>query len=156
MKGNILFLDPDGDMGAAVLEAAAKTHRLVQFARTVRDAFEMLVEPDTLIELVLVDLDLGGHGIAMIEALSLSAKPPVIAFTELEECYMEPIVRRHGGVGCVSKPIPIQKLAETIEKTIAEYCGCPRCSSDRWGHPRERFDASLLHPAQLETAGGKT
>ena len=135
MKRNILLVDPDGDVGTAVLEAAARTNRSVQFARTVRDAFGLITRDKTDIDAVVVDLDQDGHGMCMIEALSLSDNLPVIALTGFEEAHMKPVTSRHGAADCLGKPLTPEALARAITRVCGSNESSPACSCDRWGHP---------------------
>ena len=132
MKENtVLLVDADHDCEGIVSEAAARTGRSVRSVRTSREAFAFLREHIRDISLVIVDVDPGAHGLALLEAIGACAeKPPMFVLTALEQTYMEPIAREHGAVACLGKPISIEKLSVTIQNVSAErYATC-----DYWGH----------------------
>ena len=61
--------------------------------------------------LVIVDVDPGAHGLALLEAISGCAdRPQIVVITALEETYMTPIARKHGASACLGKPITLQRL----------------------------------------------
>ena len=112
---SILLLDADGDSEAIMSEAATRTGRDVLVARTSRAAFRIVGEQMRRFEVVVVDVDPGAHGLALLEAISSFAdKPPIVVITALEETYMEPIARKHGAAACLGKPITVQRLVSTL------------------------------------------
>jgi DNA-binding NtrC family response regulator len=132
MKENaVLLVDADRDCEGIVLEAAARAGRRLQLVTTSREAFASLTERMREIALVIVDVDPGAHGLALLEAIGACAeKPPMVVLTALEQTYMEPIAREHGAVACLGKPISIEKLSVTIQNISAERC----VTCDYWGH----------------------
>ena len=64
-KKIVLLVDADGDSEGFVLEAAARTGRGVLMAKTSRDAFKIIRDELHLLDLVIVDVDPGAHGLAM-------------------------------------------------------------------------------------------
>ena len=84
---------------------------------------------------MIVDVDPGSHGLALLEGISaLHCRPPIIVLTALEESHMEPVVARHGAAACLGKPLSSARLCAVIEQvTGGETHGE---SSDTWGHPR--------------------
>ena len=136
MKRNtVLLIDSNCDVSQAVMDAAMKARRAVRLVTTCREAFQALDELPNEIGVVLVDLEPEAHGLAIIEALgTCEDMPPVIALTDLEESYMRPIVRRHGAVDCIAKPIRAAKLAALLERVPPGTQPRRECTCDRWGH----------------------
>ena len=143
-KGTVLVSSSDANVSAAVLDVAARTQRLVRFARTPREAFRVLSEHRSDVDVVIADLDEPmTHALAILSAVDgCREKPPVIVLTALEQYYVEPIVRWYGCVDCLAKPISSESLVKAIEKAAAKTCTCPQCSCDRWGHPRNAAKAA--------------
>ncbi len=125
----ILLVDADGDCEWIVSEAGARTNRNVLLARTSRDAFEILENKMRRLDAVVVDVDPGAHGLALLEAISACAdKPPIIVVTALEETYMQPISVEHGAAACLGKPIAIERLVSSLDDVSNRSRMC-----DRWG-----------------------
>ena len=126
----VLLVDADGDSEGFVSEAAARTGRGVLMAKTSRDAFKIIWDEMQRLDLVIVDVDPGAHGLALLEAISGCADtPPIIVITALEESYMKPISQEHGAAACLGKPITIAKLKSTVDDVSASWS----LTSDRWG-----------------------
>jgi CheY-like chemotaxis protein len=125
-KRSVLVSSSDANVSAAVLDAAAKTQRLARFARTAREAFRVLSEHRSDLDVVIVDLDEPmTHALAILSAVDgCREKPPVIALTALELYYVEPIVRWYGCIDCLAKPILSESLVKAIEKAAAKTCSC--------------------------------
>ena len=130
VKENIVLLvDADGDSEDVVSEAAACSGRKVLLAKTSRDAFRILEDQIRRLDLVIVDVDPGAHGLALLEAISSCAdRPPIVVITALEETYMKPISKEHGAAACLGKPITLQRLSASL-KAVSK----PLLTSDRWG-----------------------
>jgi DNA-binding NtrC family response regulator len=131
----VLLIDADADTSSSVLEAASLTNLDVRFARTSRDLFQMIQAGLDDVAVVVLDVDPGVHGMAVLEALDAWASaPPVIVTSSLEESYLRPVALAHGATECLGKPIGMERLTTAIEKFSAtpEARGC-RC--DAWGHP---------------------
>jgi DNA-binding response OmpR family regulator len=131
MKVNpVLLVDADGDSEGIVSEAAARTGHAVLLAKTSRDAFRILANQMRRLDLVIVDVDPGAHGLSLLEAISGCAdRPPIIVITALEETYMKPISMEHGAAACLGKPVAIGKLKSTINDVSAKRS----LTCDRWG-----------------------
>jgi DNA-binding response OmpR family regulator len=129
-KENIaLLVDADGDSEGIVSEAAARTGRDALLAKTSRDAFGILGNQMRRLDVVIIDVDPGAHGLALLEALSSCAdRPPIVVITALEETYMTPIAMEHGAATCLGKPINIQKLSSALNTVSTQSRTC-----DRWG-----------------------
>ncbi len=140
MKANlILLVDADADSLGFVLEAAARTGHGVRVAQTSAEAFQLLTKELRHLDVVIVDVDPGAHGMALLEAVSgCHDKPPLLVLSGFEETYMAPVARRHGAAACLCKPFSIDTLHRTLDRVIAnappraEFTWC-----DKWGSPCE-------------------
>jgi DNA-binding response OmpR family regulator len=130
MKENtVLLVDSDGDSEAIVSKAANRTGRGVLVAKTSRDAFRILGDQMQRLDLVIVDVDPGAHGLALLEAVSgCGDRPPILVITALEETYMKPICLKHGAAACLGKPITVQRLCSSLNNVSQRSLSC-----DRWG-----------------------
>ncbi|MEO8044174.1 MAG: response regulator [Spartobacteria bacterium] len=132
----ILLVDADADCGGIVLEAAAHTAHGVRLSRDSGEAFRFLSREFDEIDALMVDVDPGSHGLALLAAISaLHCRPPIIVLTALEESHMEPVVARHGAAACLGKPISIDRLCAAIDRVTGGETHAE--SSDTWGHLRE-------------------
>jgi DNA-binding NtrC family response regulator len=143
MKENlILLVDADADSVGDILEAAAHTGHAVRLVKTSRDAFKILKDAIDQVEVAIVDVDPGAHGLALLEAITGREKrPAVIVLTALEETYMRPIAAQHGAAACLSKPISVEKLKSIVNQLPRVAARKRTPSSDAWGHPSERRPA---------------
>jgi DNA-binding response OmpR family regulator len=148
MKAKILLLvDADHTSADLVSLAASKTgHHVVQ-ARTSREAFALIERDLNEIDVIVINLDPGVHGMAVLEAMHLSAtSPPVVALTGLEEAYMCGIAAVHGAAACLGKPFTAEKLAATLEEICEPAVRAAACTSDSWGHPHRCINAFFPCP----------
>jgi DNA-binding NtrC family response regulator len=128
-KHALLLVDADGDSEKIVSLAAARTGHHVLVARTSCDAFRILKDQMPRLDLVIVDVDPGAHGLALLEAISGCAdKPQIVVITALEETYMTPIATKHGAAACLGKPVTLQRLYKTISDVAVRSLTC-----NRWG-----------------------
>jgi DNA-binding NtrC family response regulator len=131
----ILLVDADADCAGIVLEAAARTGHGVRLSRDSREAFGFLNREFDRIDSLVVDVDPGSHGMALLAALgALRRRPPVIVLTALEESHMEPVAARHGAVACLGKPFSIERLRRVIDR-FDQPKNDRGISCDPWGHP---------------------
>lgn len=130
MKENaILLVDADGDSEKIVSLAAAHAGRDVLVARTRSEAFQILKDQMQRLALVVVDIDPGAHGLALLEAISACTdRPQIVVITGLEETYMTPIATKHGAAACLGKPVTLQRLHSTLNAVATRSLTC-----DRWG-----------------------
>ena len=137
MRPDILLLvDADPESARMVAAAATGTRRRLVRVTSGREAFQMLNDGLDQVDVIVVDVDPGVHGMAVLEALDSSHQaPPVIVLTGLEETYMAPISAAHGAAACLAKPFTIEKLAATIEQVSASQRQSEAYTSDLWGHP---------------------
>ena len=81
------------------------------------------------LDLIIIDVDPGAHGLALLEAISgCAAKPQVVVITALEETYMIPIAAKHGAAACLGKPITLHRLHATLDDVATRSLTC-----NRWG-----------------------
>ena len=129
-KNIILLVDSDGDSEQAVSKVTTRLGRDLLVAKTSREAFEMISDKMQQLNAVIVDVDPGAHGLALLEAISSCADTaPIIVITALEETYMKAISQEHGATACLGKPITAEKLQATLAD-VARHWGL---TSDRWG-----------------------
>ena len=149
MKADVLLIvDADPSSIELVSLAAMKTKHRVIRAKTSREAFRILDGGLGEVDVVVVDVDPGVHGLAVLEAIDVSStSPPVIVLTSLEEGYMTPIAAAHGAAACVGKPFTVAKLASVIEEVCAPSWRSAACSCDTWGHPHRCKTNFIACPA---------
>jgi DNA-binding response OmpR family regulator len=126
----VLLLDVDGDCESIAAEAAARHNRTVRMVKTIREAFKLVRDKGAQLDAIILDVDPGAHGLALLEAISGCAdKPPMIVITSLEENYMKAIAAEHGAMACFAKPITTQILSVTLGNVMGRSRKC-----DRWGY----------------------
>ncbi len=131
----LLLIDADADTASAVMEAAAGTHLDLRFARTSNDAFHLFDGGLDDVTVIVLDVDPGVHGMAVLEALDAwDPAPPVIVISSLEEARLEPVALAHGAQECFGKPVSIERLKTAIAK-LARPPKARVCRCDAWGHP---------------------
>lgn len=137
MKADVLLLvDADPNSAELVALAAIKSRQHVIRANTSLEAFRILNDGLDAVDVIVVDVDPGVHGLAVLEAIDASpTAPPVIILTSLEAVYMTPIGAAHGAAACIGKPFTVEKLASVIEQVSAPGRRSAAWSSDAWGHP---------------------
>lgn len=130
-RDKILLVDADGD-GVGLLEAAAaQLGHTVVCVKTSREAFAELHRRLGDYVLIVIDVDPGAHGLALLEALTACAeRPPLVILSALEEEYVKWIALERGAVASLGKPISANRLAATLGKVLEGRC--PSC--DAWGH----------------------
>jgi DNA-binding response OmpR family regulator len=131
----VLLVDADGDCEDLVAKAAARSKLKVRWVRTSREAFQLLSKRIRELALIVVDLDPGAHGNAVLNSLGGCAEAPgAITLTGLEQTYAEPISRGHGAAACLAKPLDIEKLSRTLSEVLVHHF--PTC--DLWGHTQSK------------------
>lgn len=132
MKANVLLIsNGSADSNGVIADAAAQTGRGLRHVKSSGEAFARLRSGLTDTDVVIIDLDPGIHGIAILEAIgNCEGVPPVIVVTGLEEADMTLVAYRHGAAACIGKPLSAAELASVIEGV------CSGLSCDLWGHPR--------------------
>ena len=130
-KKTLLLVDSDGDCEEAVAIAAAQIGWRVQWVETAQDIFHSFCHRLHDFALVVIDVDPGSHGMALLEAISACGdRPQMIVLTSLEKIYMAPIAQKHGDAACLGKPIVPDELAKILNETLAKQC----LTCDSWGH----------------------
>jgi FixJ family two-component response regulator len=131
----ILVLDADADTAGAVANAAAGFACDVRFVQTSKDFFHFCHEDFEDVAAVVLDVDPGVHGMAILEALDACENtPPIIVVSALEEHRLRSVVEQHGAIACLGKPLSFVRLARAVEDALitAAAPAAPRC--DVWGH----------------------
>lgn len=127
----VLLVDADGDSEELVSKAAARSGWAMLAVKTSRAAFKIIRDKLRRLDLVIVDVDPGAHGLALLEAISGCAdRPAILVITALEETYMKPIAQEHGAAACLGKPIALAKLKSTLDNVSASRS----LTSDQWGN----------------------
>jgi len=134
MKRNVvLVLDADADTARAVASAAATGNCDLRFVQTSKEFFQFCSEDFENVTAIVLDVDPGVHGMAILEALDTCENtPPIIVVSALEEHRLSSVVERHGAMTCLGKPLSVTRLARAIDQTLGRVAA-PRC--DLWGHP---------------------
>ena len=134
MKRNVvLVLDADADTASAVAIGASIGKYDLRFTRTSREFFHSCNDDFESVGAIVLDVDPGVHGMAILEALDACENvPPIIVVSALEEMLLESVVRQHGAAACLGKPLSVTRLARAIDQTLGRVAA-PRC--DLWGHP---------------------
>ncbi len=133
----ILLVDADADCAALALEAGARTGHCVRLSRGRDEAFGFLNREFDRIDHVVIDVDPGTEGLALLAAINARRqRPPVIVLTGLEESHLKPVAVRHGAAECLGKPVSVDKLATAIEQISRGESG-EEVTCDPWGHPRQ-------------------
>ena len=134
MKRNVvLVLDADADTASAVASAAATGNCDLRFMQTSKEFFQFCGRDFENVVAIVLDVDPGVHGMAILEALDACENtPPIIVASALEEQCLDSVVQRHGAVACLGKPLSVRLLARAIDQVLRR-ANAPRC--DLWGHP---------------------
>ena len=131
----ILVLDADADTAGAVASVAAGVNCDIRFVRTSKDFFHFCHEDFENVAAIILDVDPGVHGMAILEALdACENKPPIIVVSGLEEYRLNSVVvQQHGAIACLGKPFSFLRLAHAVEEALTlSAAAAPRC--DIWGH----------------------
>ena len=140
----LLLVDADADCEHVVSQAASRANYQVLLAQTSAAAFQITRNKIRHIDLIMIDIDPGAHGLALLEAITACAeRPPTIVVTALEEVYMGPIAAEHGAAVCLGKPLHLPRLILTL-RDISVHGGL---TCNRWG--------SLIPPPVREPVNGQ-
>jgi FixJ family two-component response regulator len=127
----VLVLDADADTARAVASAATGNCDL-RFVQTSKEFFHFCSENFENITAIVLDVDPGMHGMAILEALdACESTPPIVVVSALEEDRLGPVVQRHGAIACLGKPLSFTRLGRALDQAV-ERAAAPRC--DLWGH----------------------
>jgi len=149
MKRNVvLVLDADADTARAVASAAPGVSCDIRFIRTSKDFFHFCHEDFEDVAAIVLDVDPGVHGMAILEALDACENaPPIIVVSALEEQCLGPVVQRHGAIACLGKPLSFTQLGRALDQAV-ERATAPRC--DLWGHVTN-YSCSCRRTGGLQT-----
>jgi FixJ family two-component response regulator len=130
----VLVLDADADTAHAVAIAATGVNCDVRFVRTSKEFFQFCQEDFENVAAIVLDVDPGIHGMAILEALDACENtPPIIVVSALEEHRLSSVVQQHGAIACVGKPLSFMRLGHAVEEALTiAAAAAPRC--DAWGH----------------------
>jgi DNA-binding response OmpR family regulator len=107
----------------------------VRFARTSCDLFQLIQAGAGDVAVIVLDVDPGVHGMAVLEALEAwGPAPPVIVISSLEEANLKPVALAHGAKECFGKPVSTERL-KTATLKFARTPEADACQCDVWGHP---------------------
>ena len=139
----ILVLDADADTARAIASAAATRNCDLRFMQTSREFFHFCSEDFENVAAIVLDVDPGMHGMAILEALDACENtPPIIVVSALEEHRLGPVVQRHGAMACLGKPLSFTWLGRALDQAGERVAG-PRC--DLWGHVTKCTGACTCH-----------
>ena len=133
MKRNVvLVLDADADTARAVASAAATRNCDLRFVQTSKEFFHFCREDFESVVAIILEIDPGMHGMAILEASDVCENtPPIVVVSALEEHCLGPVVQRHGAIACLGKPLSFTQLGRALDQAV-ERATAPRC--DLWGH----------------------
>lgn len=114
----ILLLTTDPEVERMAREAVLAMRHGLRVRHTTPEAFHELGEGCLDVDVVVLDLDPGVDGAALLAAVG--DRFPVVVLTSLEKNYMQPLAERHGAVGCLEKPFDAAKLQDAIEAVLIE------------------------------------
>ena len=147
MKANALLISKErSDSNATIAEAVARAGLRLLKVTDAKRAFELLRSGLTDIDLVILDVDPGIHGMAILEAITArDTAPPVIVVTGFEQFEMAPIARRHGAAACIAKPFTAAELIARIEGVCPAGYASSSGTCDAWGHPYPNRHKHTVH-----------
>lgn len=133
MKRNVvLVLDADADTARAVASAATTRNCDLRFVQTSKEFFHFCREDFENVIAIILEIDSGMHGMAILEASDVCENtPPIVVVSALEEHCLGPVVQRHGAIACLGKPLSFTQLGRALDQAV-ERATAPRC--DLWGH----------------------
>jgi FixJ family two-component response regulator len=133
MKRNVvLVLDADADTARAVASAATTRNCDLRFVQTSKEFFHFCREDFENVIAIILEIDPGMHGMAILEASDVCENtPPIVVVSALEEHCLGPVVQRHGAIACLGKPLSFTQLGRALDQAV-ERAAAPRC--DLWGH----------------------
>lgn len=133
MKRNVvLVLDADADTARAVASAATTRNCDLRFVQTSKEFFHFCREDFENVIAIILEIDPGMHGMAILEASDVCENtPPIVVVSALEEHCLGPVVQRHGAIACLGKPLSFTQLGRALDQAV-ERATALRC--DLWGH----------------------
>ena len=133
MKRNVvLVLDADADTARAVASATTTRNCDLRFVQTSKEFFHFCREDFENVIAIILEIDPGMHGMAILEASDVCENtPPIIVVSALEEHCLGPVVQRYGAIASLGKPLSFTQLGRALDQAV-ERATAPRC--DLWGH----------------------
>ena len=113
----ILLMTADPTVERVACEAVTALRHGLRTARSAAEGFRDLETAREDVDVVIVDLDPGMHGTALLEAADVHF--PVIVLTSLEANYMTPVASRHGARECLTKPFQAEELQAALKRVLA-------------------------------------
>ena len=149
MKRNVvLVLDADADTARAVASAATTRNCDLRFVQTSKEFFHFCREDFENVIAIILEVDPGMHGMAILEASDVCENtPPIVVVSALEEQCLGPVVQRHGAIACLGKPLSFTQLGRALDQAV-ERATAPRC--DLWGHVTN-YSCSCRRTGGLQT-----
>jgi DNA-binding NtrC family response regulator len=115
----ILLLDDDGDCANVACTAGSLLRLDVRFVRRPHDLFQMIQERSEDVVAVVLDVDPGFHGMAVMETLAASDLTlPAIIISSLEVAHLFPAAKAYRANACLGKPVSPERLAMTISACL--------------------------------------
>ncbi len=143
----LLLVGSDSNSAALVSRAASRTGHQLICAHTSREAFGIIESGLEDVAAIIIDLDPGVQGLAVLEAMDIGpTSPPVIILTGLEEAYMRGLGAARGAAAWLARPFTAKKLAGIIEQVIEPAWRLDNYTSDAWGHPHHCRHAAFPCP----------
>jgi FixJ family two-component response regulator len=128
----VLVLDAYADTARAVASAATTRNCDLRFVQTSKEFFHFCREDFENVIAIILEIDPGMHGMAILEASDVCENtPPIVVVSALEEHCLGPVVQRHGAIACLGKPLSFTQLGRALDQAV-ERATAPRC--DLWGH----------------------
>jgi len=117
MKPHVIaLLTNDPAVRETALQVIPEMRHGLRILQSSRAVFEMLRDRPDDVDLAVIDLDPGVHGLTVLEAID--HRLPTLVLTSLEENYMKSIAERHGAVGCLTKPFTDEQLTAAIDHAL--------------------------------------
>ena len=119
---SILLVNDDPQVIASLHEALTGVrHRLIVGPTAAAAVAAMNGEEDCGFDALVVDLDVGTDGLALMSAVhSCCPQLPVIALTPLDECLLKEEAFLRGASALVDKPV----VADEVTAAVQHACGC--------------------------------
>ena len=128
----VLVLDADADTARTVARVATTRNCDLRVVQTSKEFFHFCREDFGNVIAIILDMDPGMHGMAILEASDVCENnPPIIVVSALEEHHLGPVVQRHGATACLGKPLSFTRLEGALDQAL-ERAAAPSC--DLWGH----------------------
>jgi DNA-binding NtrC family response regulator len=108
----IALFSGDGELQNAAMTAVLGSRRGLRLGSSIHEALRILERDLSDLDMVIVDLDLDVHGIALLKALTFCCnRIPVVAIKSREN-----IAAAKGAVACLDKPTTSKQLSAIIQQ----------------------------------------